>query len=285
LIDQVRRIVEERDRLQTQLRDAQQEHNRTRQQLRDAQQERNQAQTQLRDAQQELGQAQTQFRNAQQERDQAQRERTSAQEQLSQMRNQEEQRRQTDELYETMMNAPGQLGRQYERGQSSRANDALPTTVEGMQEQLEGEQGRQQESRARVRQLRDHIQRIIWEQGNQPPNERLNQLLKYPMEGILQDQRLVEEIYPPYDQPAQDQLALRQSLNKALRHRLLSLYLTLGAEYTPSGLRADEIAGEFVDQLQEQMDAHERPSQEYLDTIEDVQEELTGRRPNRTQRR
>jgi hypothetical protein len=101
-------------------------------------------------------------------------------------------------------------------------------------------------------------------------------------EGILKDQHLVEEIYPPDEQPAQDQQrTLRQSFNQAFRHKLLSLYQTLVKEYTPSGLRADEIAGEFVDQLQEQMKSHNRPDQEYIDALEDIQEELTGRRPNR----
>ena len=308
MLDQIQRIpnensqMEERERKMNQeMQRIQQEYSRAQEQLIKMQQERDQArierdriQRQLEASQQNLNQAQgerdrfqRQLGEAQQERDQAQRERTSAQEQLSQMRIQEEQRKQIwDRLYETMMNVQGQLGRQYERGQSSRGElrveDALPTTVEGIEEQLEGEQRRQQESRERVQRLREHIQRIIWEQGDGPQNERLNQLLKYPMEGILKDQHLVEEIYPPDDQPAQDRLALRQSLNKALRHRLRNFYLTLVTEYTPSGLSANVISGEFVDQLQEQMRAHNRPNQEWIDASEDIQEEVTGSRPNRT---
>ena len=56
VLDQMRRIVEERDRLQTQLTNAQQELGRAQMQLTSAQQERNQAQTQLTDTQQERNQ-------------------------------------------------------------------------------------------------------------------------------------------------------------------------------------------------------------------------------------
>ena len=143
--EQITKMQQERDHFQRQLRDALQERDQARGQLRDTLQERDQARGQLRDALQEHNRTQ----------EQTQRDLRSAQEQLSQMRIQEEQRKQTwDRLYETLMNMPGQLGRQYERGQSSRgelrANDALPPTVEGIEEQLEGEQRRQQESRARV---------------------------------------------------------------------------------------------------------------------------------------
>jgi hypothetical protein len=278
LLDQVRRVLDEypqmkerenklkqeRDQAQTQLTRIQQDLNRTLEQFTKAEQERDRAQgerdrfqRQLGDAERERDRLQTQLTNALQERNQAQ-------EQLRQGQ---------------------QVG---ERGQSSRgdsrANDALPTTVEGIEGQLEGEHRRQQESRERVGRLREHIQRIIWEQGDGPQNERLNELLKYPMEGILKDQHLVEEIYPPDDQPAQDRIVLRQSLNKALRHRLRSLYLTLVAEYIPSGLSTNDISGAFGNQLQEQMEAHNRPSQEWIDAIEDIQQELTGRRPNHTRR-
>jgi hypothetical protein len=305
LIDQMRKILEERSlmrerenklkheaeqRLQRELervrreeqQKLQQERNRFQRQLGEAQQERNQAR-------EERDQARGQLRDAQQELNQAQRQLRETQEMIQSLQGEENRRRAMwNRLYDAFWSLTDNTERepqQDERGQSSRgglrANDALPTTLEGMQEQLERERRTPQEARGRVQRLREHIQRSIWEQGNQPPNERLNELLKYPMEGVLEDHHLVEQIYPPEDQPAQDRQALRESFNKALRYRLRNLYLTIVTEYSPSGLGANEIAGEFLDQLQEQMEEHNRPSQEWIDASEDIQEEVTGRRPRR----
>ena len=267
--EQITKMQQERDHFQRQLRDALQERDQARGQLRDTLQERDQARGQLRDALQEHNRTQ----------EQTQRDLRSAQEQLSQMRIQEEQRKQTwDRLYETLMNMPGQLGRQYERGQSSRgelrANDALPTTVEGMQEQLEGERGRQQELFERVLRLQDGIQRTLREHGEDVPNnERLNEVLRQGIWNLVGYHRLDETLFP------------RQEFGglPSLRQRVHNFYLQTVSEYTTSlNLSSGQIAGEFVDQLQDQLGAHNRPNQELIDTSEDVQELVTGRRPNRT---
>jgi hypothetical protein len=196
------------------------------------------------------------------------------------MRTQEGQREQRwKSLYETFMNATGQPDRQYERGQSSRGElrgeDVLPTTREGMEEQLEREQRMRQESLERVLRLQEHMQRTLREHGeNLPMNERLNELLRQKIWNVVSDHRLDEVLFP------------RQQHGElpSLRQRLQNLYLQTVSEYTSLGLPQGQIAGEFVDQLQEQMEDHNRPSQEWIDASEDIQELVTGRRPDRTRR-
>jgi hypothetical protein len=203
-----------------------------------------------------------------------------AQEELRQLRTQEEQRKQRwDSLYEILMNAPGQTDRQYERGQSSRGdlrvNNALPTTREGIEEQLGRERRTQQETLERVLQLQEHLQRTLRERGEDlPANERLNELLRQKIWNVVSDHRLDEVLFP-----RQQQWELPN-----LRQRLHNLYLQTVSEYTSLRLSQQQIAGEFVDQLQEQIEEHNRPSQEWIDASEDIQELVTGRRPDRTRR-
>jgi hypothetical protein len=271
---------EERDQARNELRGTRQELDHTRRQLREDRQEHNRTQEQLRNTQQERDQARRQLRDAQQERDQAQTERTLAQEELRQLRTQEEQRKQRwDSLYEILMNAPGQTDRQYERGQSSRGdlrvNNALPTTREGIEEQLGRERRTQQETLERVLQLQEHLQRTLRERGEDlPANERLNELLRQKIWNVVSDHRLDEVLFP-----RQQQWELPN-----LRQRLHNLYLQTVSEYTSLRLSQQQIAGEFVDQLQEQIEEHNRPSQECIDASEDIQELVTGRRPDRTRR-
>jgi hypothetical protein len=300
LIDQMKKILEEhslmRERENKLKQEAEQRLQRELERVRREEQqkllqERDRFQRQLGDAREERDQARGQLREAQQERDQARRQLREAEETRQSLQGKENRRWvMWNRLYDTFWSLVGNTEReprQDERGQSSRGdlrvNDALPTTREGTQEQLERERRAQQESRERVQRLREHIQRIIWEQGNEPLNERLNELLKYPIEGVLEDHQLVEKIYPLNDQPAKDRQAFSQSLNKALRKRLKDIYLTIRAEYALSGLGVNEIAVEFLGQLEEQIKEHDRPNQEWIDASEDIQQEVTGRRPNRTQ--
>jgi hypothetical protein len=269
---------EERDQARSELRDARQEHNRTREQLRNAQQDLNRTREQLTKTRQDLNQVQVQLTNAQLERDRAHLERDQAQQELSQLRTQEAQRKQRwDSLYDILMNAPGQPDRQYERGQSSReelrANDAFPTTLEGMEQQLGRERRTQQELLERVLQLQERLQRTLRERGeNLPANERLNELLRQKIWNVVSDHRLDEVLFP------------RQQYGElpSIRQRLQNLYLQTVSEYTSLRLSQEQIVGEFVDQLQEQIEEHNRPSQEWIDASEDIQELVTGRRPDRT---
>jgi hypothetical protein len=271
---------EERDQARNELRGTRQELDQAQRQLREERQEHNRTQEQLRNTQQERDQARRQVREAQQERDQAQRERTLAQEELGQLRTQEEQRKQRwDSLYDILMNAPGQPGRQDERGQSSRSdlrvnNDALPTSREGMEEQLERERRTRQESLERVLQLQERLQRTLRERGEDLPSNRLNELLRQKIWNVVSDHRLDEVLFP------------RQQHGElpSLRQRLQGLYLQTVSDYASLRLSQEQIAGEFVDQLQEQIEEHNRPSQEWIDASEDIQELVTGRRPDRTQR-
>jgi hypothetical protein len=270
---------EERDQARNELRGTRQELDQARRQLREERQEHNQTQEQLTNAQLERDRFQRQLRDAHQERDQAQRERTLAQEELSQLRTQEEQRRQRwDSLYDILMNAPGQPDQQPERDQSSRgdlrANDALPTTREGMEEQLERERRTRQESLERVLQLQERLQRTLREHGEDLPSNRLNELLRQKIWNVVSDHRLDEVLFP------------RQQHGElpSLRQRLQGLYLQTVSDYASLRLSQEQIAGEFVDQLQEQIEEHNRPSQEWIDASEDIQELVTGRRPDRTRR-
>jgi myosin heavy subunit len=253
--EQLRKLQQEPHPTQEQLRKAQQDLNRTQEQLRKAQQERNRAQTQLRNALQEHNSTQEQLTITQEERDQAQEELAQLREQLRQ----------------------GQQG--YERGQSSRGDsrveDALPTTIEGMQEQLEGEHRRQQELFERVLQLQEGIQRTLLDCGEDVPRtDRLNELLRQGIWNLVGYHRLDEMLFP------------RQEFGElpGLRQRVRNFYLQTVSESTSLGLSQGQIAMEFVDQLRDQLAAHDRPNQELIDTSEDIQEEAYGRRPNRTQR-
>jgi hypothetical protein len=250
------KLQRERALFQRQLSEAQQALSQTQEQLSNEQQEHNRAQEQLRTKQLEHYRTQAQLRNVQQKY-------IRALEQIRQAQQESNQRGQSS------------------RAELRRANDALPTTREGLQEQFESERSTPQESRERVQQLRERIQRSIWEQEDQPANERLNALLKYPLEGVFEDHQLVEQIYPHRDQPAQDQQALQQSLHQALRKRLKDLYLKTLVEYTTPGLQEHEIAGEFLNQFEEQIERYNRPSQEWVDVSEDIQQEFAGRRPRR----
>lgn len=184
-----------------------------------------------------------------------------------------------DELWESMQaytDTPTQEAQQHAGDQQSREelrvqDESLPS-VQRMQEQLQGELRGQEESRARVRQLREQIQRELWGQEDLPRDERLNELLQQKIWNVVSDHRLDEVLFP------------RQQHGELpnLRQRLQNLYLQTVSEYTSQGLPQGQIAGEFVDQLQEQMEEHNRPSQEWIDASEDIQELLTGRRPDRT---
>ena len=261
--EEQQKLQQERNRFQRQLEDAQ----RNQKLLTTAQQERDQARGQLREAQQDLEQVLGQLTDAQQERDQAQQE-------LRQMRTQEEQRKQTwDRLYEILMNASGQPDLQ---GQSSRgdlrANDALPTTLEGMWEQLEREQGIQQESRERERQIREHTRKSLRERGEDLPiNEQLSELLRHKIGNIISDYCLEVELFS------------HQQERKPLRERLKDLYRQTEREFT-SRLQPHEIAGEFGYQLQEQMRAHNREDWETTAVLEDIGELLNGGVPNLNRR-
>ena len=86
---------------------------------------------------------------------------------------------------------------------------------------------------------------------------------------MLDNHRLAEEIYPDL-------------VNwETLRQRLRELYVNTLIEYTSPELQPQQIAGEFIDQLEEQMNNHHRPEWEITQAMEDVQEEVTGRRPRR----
>ena len=253
-------MQQEHNPTQEQLRLAQQNLNRTQEQLRRAQQERSQAQQslnrtreQLRIAQQDLDSTQEQLTNAQQERDQAQQDLDSTREQLR------------------LAQQTGDVG-QSSRG-DSRADEALPTTVEGIQERLEGEHRRLHESFERMLQLQEGIQRTLLERGEEMPNnERLNELLRQGIWNLVGYHRLDETLFP------------RQEFGGLpdLRQRVRDSYLQTVSESTSSRrLSQGQVASEFVDQLRDQLEAHNRPSQEYIDTTEDIQESVTGRRPRR----
>jgi myosin heavy subunit len=255
-IDQVRRVLEEYPQMK-------ERENKLKQ-------ERDQAQTQLTRIQQDLNRALEQLTKAEQERNQAQQSLNSTQEQLT--ITQQELAQTQEQLRQTQ-----QVG---ERGQSSRgdsrANDALPTTVEGMQEQLGGERRRQQELFESVLRLQDGIQRTLLERGGDVPNnDRLNELLRQGIWNLVGYHRLDETLFP------------RQEFGElpSLRQRMRNFYLQTVSEYTTSlNLSSGQIAGEFVDQLEDQLRVHNRPDQEYIDTSEDIQEGETGIRPNHTRR-
>ncbi len=105
-----------------------------------------------------------------------------------------------------------------------------------------------------------------------PNNDRLNEVLRQGIWNLVGYHRLDETLFP------------RQEFGglPSLRQRVHNFYLQTVSEYTSVGLSQGQIAGEFVDQLQDQLEAHNRPNQELIDTSEDVQELVTGRRPNRT---
>jgi hypothetical protein len=288
LLDQVEKVLDEysqtkerEKKLKQEVQKLQQEHNRTQEQLAKTQQERDQARGQLREAQQEHNRTQEQLRDAREERDQARRQLREAEGMRQSLQGEETRRRAMwNRLYDaiwSLTNNTEREPRQDGRGQSSRgelrANDALPTTVEGMQEQLGGERRRQQELFERVLQLQEGIQRTLRERGEDvPSNQRLNELLRQGIWNVVSYHRLDEMLFP------------RQEHGElpSLRQRVRNFYLQTVSESTSLGLPQGQIAGEFVDQLQEQMEAHNRPSQEWIDTAEDIQEEVTGRRPDRT---
>jgi predicted nucleic acid-binding Zn-ribbon protein len=250
----------ERDRLQTQLRDAQQEHNRAQEQLRKMQQEHNPTQEQLRLAQQNLNRTQEQLRRAQQERSQAQQSLNRTREQLTNAQQERDQAQQDlDSTQEQLTNAQqerdqaqqeleqlrlaqqmGDAGVNSSRG-DSRADEALPTTVEGMQGQLEGEHRRLHESFERMLQLQEGIQRTLLERGEEmPENERLNELLRQGIWNLVGYHRLDETLFP------------RQEFGGLpdLRQRVRDSYLQTVSESTSSRrLSQGQVASEFVDQL------------------------------------
>ncbi len=222
---------------------ARQDHDRFQRQLTLTQQERNQAQ-------QNLHHTWEQLTLTQQERDQAQQEL--------------EQLRLAQQMGELGLSSRGDLG----------ANDALPAREEDMQKRLEGEYRRLQVMYERVLQLQAGFQRTLRERGeDMPRNGRLNELLRQGIWNLVGYHRLDEMLFPRQEH--------RQL--PSLRQRVRNFYLQTVSESTsPLGLTQEQIAQEFVDQLKDQLETHHRPNQEYIDTVEDVQEEVAGSRPNRT---
>ncbi len=263
LKQEVQKLQQEHNRTKEQLTKTRQERNQAREgldqarsELREVQQEHTQTQEQLTKVRQDLNQIQEQFTNAQQDL-------TQAQQELSQLRTEKEQWSQArNSIIEILMNAPGQAGRQYERGQSSRGdlrvNDALPTTLEGMQEQLERERRTQQESRTRELQLRERMERTTWEQMDLLEDDRLSLLLQQRIGNVLSDHRLREELFP--DQ--QHKNRLRKTLRALLKEAL--------DDHGRFGLEQRDIAFEFLSQIEEQMKAHNRPEEEFIQAMNDA---------------
>jgi hypothetical protein len=150
-----------------------------------------------------------------------------------------------------------------------RVQDGSPSGARGMQEQLQGELRGQEESRARVRQLREQIKRELWEQEDLPRDERLNELLKQRVGNIIHDHHLIEELYP------------NQQHWELLRRELLNLHMNVLSDYAHAELQPQNISIEFIDHIEEQMEKYHRPGWETLQIMEDIQERVTGSRPQR----
>jgi len=255
------KLQQERDRFQRQLREIQQEHNQTQEQLRNAQQEHVRTKEQLR-------RIQDQMRNQEE----------SVRTREVQLQQHEENMRGEiwNELWESMqaqVDMPAQGTQQRAGDQQSKEElrgqeESLPR-VQRMQEQLQGELRGQEESRARVRQLREQIQRELWGQEDLPRDERLHELLKQRLGDVLHDHHLVEELYS--NQPHWE----------LLRQNLGSLHINVVSDYAGADLQPLNISIEFISQLQEQMGNHHRPESEIMQAMEDIQEQVTGRRPRR----
>jgi hypothetical protein len=65
----------------------------------------------------------------------------------------------------------------------------------------------------------------------------------------------------------------------SLTQRVRDLYLQMVGEYTSRGFTQEQFVGEFLNHVQEQITEHNRPDEEWIAIAEDIQEALTGTRP------